>query len=57
MTTVAVGDNQTEVRWGFSGHMAYPMNLMFLFMDFEAMIGADLQQGLDTLKVILEKSP
>ena len=55
MTTVTVGDNQTEVRWGFSGHMDYPMNLMFLFMDFEAMIGADLQQGLDTLKVVLEK--
>jgi len=55
MTTVAVDDNQTEVRWGFSGHMDYPMNLMFLFMDFEAMIGADLQQGLDTLKVVLEK--
>ncbi|UJF22684.1 SRPBCC family protein [Shewanella sp. OMA3-2] len=55
MTTEALGDNQTEVRWGFSGHMDYPMNLMFLFIDFETMIGADLQQGLDTLKVVLEK--
>ena len=55
MTTKEVSTNQTKVEWGFSGHMNYPMNLMFLFVDFEAMIGADLQQGLDSLKVILEK--
>lgn len=55
MTTKEVSTNQTKVEWGFSGHMNYPMNLMFLFVDFETMIGADLQQGLDSLKVILEK--
>ena len=54
MTTEALGNSQTKVDWGFSGHLAYPMNLMFLFVDFETMIGADLQQGLDTLKVVLE---
>jgi len=55
MTTQAIGLNQTKVDWGFSGHFAYPMNLMFLFVDFETIIGADLQQGLDTLKVVLEQ--
>ncbi|GGP47969.1 polyketide cyclase [Shewanella algicola] len=55
MTTEALQTNQTKVDWGFTGHLNYPMNLMFLFVDFETMIGADLQQGLDTLKVILEK--
>jgi len=55
MTTEVVNSNQTKVDWDFNGQMAYPMNLMFLFVDFETMIGADLQQGLDSLKVILEK--
>lgn len=55
MTTEAVGENQTKVKWGFSGHMDYPMNLMMLFMDFEQMIGDDLQTGLNKLKTVLEK--
>jgi len=56
MITEATSANQTKVKWGFSGHMAYPMNLMLLFMDFEQMIGDDLQTGLDQLKVVLEKN-
>ncbi len=35
--------------------MDYPMNLMFLFMDFEKIIGGNLQTGLDNLKVIQEQ--
>ncbi|MGB1261644.1 MAG: SRPBCC family protein [Cognaticolwellia sp.] len=54
MTTQSLSANQTQVVWGFSGHMDYPMNIMFLFMDFEQMIGDDLQIGLDNLKTILE---
>lgn len=55
MSTETVSDNQTKVKWGFSGHMDYPMNLMLLFMDFEKMIGDDLQTGLTKLKSELEK--
>lgn len=55
MITESVDNNTTKVKWGFSGHMDYPMNLMFLFMDFEQIIGDDLQTGLDNLKVIQEK--
>lgn len=54
MTTQAVGDNQTLVSWGFSGHMAYPSNLLLLVMDFDAMIANDLNQGLANLKTLLE---
>ncbi len=54
ITTKAVTDNQTMVVWGFEGKMDYPMNLMLLFMDMEEMIGNDLQEGLENLKVILE---
>jgi hypothetical protein len=55
MTTEAAGDNQTKVKWGFSGSMPYPMNIMRLFMNIPEMIGKDLQTGLDNLKNILEK--
>lgn len=55
MSTETVSENQTKVKWGFSGHMNYPMNIMMLFMDFEKMIGDDLQTGLGNLKTVLEK--
>ena len=55
MTTEAVSEQETKVKWGFSGKMPYPMNIMMLFMDMEEMIGADLEEGLKNLKVVLEK--
>lgn len=55
MTTTAIEPSKTSVTWGFKGHMKYPMNIMFLFMDFEQVIGEDLKIGLDNLKTILEK--
>lgn len=55
MTTQSVNNHQTKVSWGFNGHMNYPMNIMLLFMNFENMIGDDLQVGLNNLKMILEK--
>lgn len=50
----AVGDNQTKVTWGFNGSMDYPMNLMLVVMDFDEMLGADLEYGLNELKKIME---
>jgi hypothetical protein len=55
MSTEAISDNQTKVKWSFNGHMKYPMNFMMLFMDFDKMIGDDLQTGLNNLKIELEK--
>lgn len=57
MTTEAITPEQTRVSWGFAGYMPYPMNLMLLVMDVESIIAADLQQGLDNLKLILEAPP
>jgi hypothetical protein len=54
MTTAAVNDSVTSVKWGFNGEMKYPMNLMMLFMDMEEMLAPDLQNGLNNLKSILE---
>ena len=55
MITEKINENETNVKWGFKGKMNYPMNLMLLFMDMEAMLGKDLQTGLTDLKTILEK--
>jgi hypothetical protein len=55
MITEAVSDNQTKVKWGFSGRMAYPLNLMKLFMNPEKSVGDDFSTGLNNLKTILEK--
>ncbi|MFL5731277.1 MAG: SRPBCC family protein [Cytophagaceae bacterium] len=55
MTTEAVGENQTKTKWAFKGKIPYPFNIMCLFMNMDAAVGADLQTGLDNLKVELEK--
>ncbi len=54
ITTEGLSENSTLVKWGFDGKMKYPMNLMLLFMDFDEMLGSDLQEGLNKLKTILE---
>ena len=43
MTTQTVNENDTEVTWGTTGKMNYPMNIMCVFMD--NMLGKDLQAG------------
>lgn len=55
MIAESIDSNQTKVIWGFEGHMKYPTNLMLVFMDFEKMLGDDLQTGLDNLKTVLEE--
>jgi hypothetical protein len=45
----------TKVTWVFDSSMQYPMNFMLLFMDFEKMLGKDMEESLQHLKVILEK--
>ena len=55
MTTAAIAAGQTKVKWGFTSKMKYPMNIMLLFMDMDKMIGADLETGLNNLKVVLEQ--
>jgi len=38
--TETVSENVTRMKWGFTGRMNYPMNLMILF--FEKLIGDDM---------------
>ncbi len=51
------GENRTLVRWGYSGRMKYPLNLMLLFYNPEAPVCNDLEKGLANLKAILESKP
>lgn len=55
MSTEAFSENQTKLNWVFNGRMKYPMNIMMLFMDFDKIIGDDLQTGLNNLKTELEE--
>ncbi len=49
------GVGKTKVTWGFSGKNAFPMSIMMLFMSMDKMVGKDFEQGLQSLKRILEK--
>lgn len=55
MSTEALAENQTKVKWGLKSSMKYPMNLMLLFMNMDKMIGEDFQVGLVNLKGLMEK--
>jgi hypothetical protein len=55
MLTQSLNDSTTRVKWGFDGKMEYPMNLVLLFMNFDAMVGPDLEKGLSSLKELMEK--
>ena len=50
----SVNDSTTSAKWGFYGKMPYPMNLMLIIMDMDAMLGKDLEGGLKNLKSLLE---
>jgi uncharacterized membrane protein len=55
MSTESAAGNQTKVKWGISGVMPYPMNIMLPMMKMDQMIGNDLQKGLENLKAKMEE--
>jgi uncharacterized protein YndB with AHSA1/START domain len=56
MTLEDAGVNQTKVKWGFAGSMPRPMNVFLLLVDMDDAVGKDFQDGLNSLKMIVEKS-
>jgi uncharacterized protein YndB with AHSA1/START domain len=54
LSTEAVSDTQTKVKWGFTGSFPYPFNLMRLFFDMDEAVGGDLEVGLSNLKQLME---
>lgn len=55
MVTEEVSPTQTKVKWGMSGKMVYPFNIMGLFMNMSEAVGKDFRTGLDNLKTLMEK--
>tara|TARA_R110000787_G_scaffold86285_10_gene184097 strand:+ start:3070 stop:3594 length:525 start_codon:yes stop_codon:yes gene_type:complete len=49
-----IDTDSTEVIWGFSGNNKVPMNIMMLFFNMEKTVGKDFQEGLESLKELLE---
>lgn len=54
MTTEPLSGNQTKVKWGISGVIPYPTNIMLPMLKMDQMIGNDLQKGLENLKDKME---
>lgn len=54
IVTDAVGESQTKVTWGMKGSAPRPMNVLMLVINIEEAIGKDYEEGLASLKQILE---
>ncbi|MFN5415491.1 MAG: SRPBCC family protein [Flavobacteriia bacterium] len=52
--TTSISANETKVNWGMESKMNYPMNAIMLFVNFENILGKDLEISLNNLKTILE---
>jgi hypothetical protein len=55
ITFQSISPDQTNVTWAFQSGMKYPMNIMLLFINFEKILGNDLEITLQNLKNVLEK--
>jgi hypothetical protein len=55
ITFQSVSPDQTNVTWAFQSGMKYPMNIMLLFINFEKILGKDLEITLQNLKDVQEK--
>lgn len=54
ISTDAISANQTKVKWGISGVIPYPANIMLPMLRMDQIIGNDLQKGLENLKDRME---
>ncbi|MDO5969841.1 SRPBCC family protein [Flavivirga aquimarina] len=49
-----VGNGNTKVTWGFSGINKIPANIFMMFYNVDKHVGKDFEEGLTSLKKILE---
>jgi uncharacterized protein YndB with AHSA1/START domain len=47
--------SQTNTKWSFKSEMKYPLNVMMLLVNFEKLLGKDMETSLAMLKNNLEK--
>lgn len=50
-----VGEGNTKVIWGFHGINKVPSNIFMMFFNMDKAVGGDFEEGLASLKQILEK--
>lgn len=55
LVTESVGEGQTRVKWGMMGKTRFPFNIVCFIMNMPKKLGHDFDEGLNTLKQILEK--
>lgn len=55
ITTEQIDDNATKVTWGFSGKNKFPTSIFMLFMNMDKAVGGDFEEGLSSLKELMEK--
>ncbi|WP_299228866.1 SRPBCC family protein [uncultured Psychroserpens sp.] len=49
-----LGDGKTKVTWGFSGTNKVPANIFMMMYNVDKHVGKDFEEGLTSLKEILE---
>lgn len=49
-----ISANVTKVIWGFIGNNKFPFSIFMLFMNMDKAVGKDFEEGLDSLKQVLE---
>lgn len=54
ITRLAVEGDQTKVTWSYSDYTPYPLNLVNLILNMDAMLGPDFDQGMQKLKAVVE---
>ncbi len=50
-----LANGTTQVKWGFSGRNKFPMTIMSLFKNMDSMVGPDFEEGMASLKTVMEK--
>ena len=55
LVTEEIDKDKTKVTWGFSGKNKFPFSIMMLFMNMDKAVGKDFEEGLSSLKEVLEK--
>ncbi len=51
----SVDNGKTNVIWGFSGKTPFPFSIFMMFFSMEKTVGKDFEEGLNKLKLTLEK--
>lgn len=51
-----LGKMQTKVTWGLYGENKFPINVLMLFVNVDKTVGKDFNEGLNNLKMLLEKA-